>query len=72
MSPVKGESSSCRKGKVVATDDPPVETMGGKAHHSESDYFEEEEGGRNPGNECPPLIDPWYDTHIHFLVVSGD
>jgi len=58
MSPMKGESCSCHKGKVVATDDPLTETMGGEALHSESDYFEEEEGGRNPGNECLPLIDP--------------
>ena len=42
------------------------------APYSESDHSEEEEGGRDSGSECPPLIDPWYDTHIHFLVVPDD
>ena len=46
--------------------------MGKKAPISELDRFEEEEGGRNPNNECPPLIDLWYDAYIHFLVVLGD
>ena len=36
------------------------------------DNFEKEEGGHNLGNECALLIDPWYDTHIHFPVVSSD
>ncbi|KAL0010851.1 hypothetical protein SO802_005959 [Lithocarpus litseifolius] len=29
-------------------------------------------GGRDPSSECPPFIDPWYDTHIHFSVMSGN
>ena len=68
----KGESSFCRKGKEVAVDDSPVEAVGGEAPHSKSDRFEEEEGGCDLGNECPPHIDPWYETYIHFSVVSGD
>ena len=72
MSPAKGDSSSSRKGKKVSTDDSPAETMGDKAPHSESEPFEEEEGGHEPGSEHPPLIDQWYDTHIHFLIVPGD
>ena len=68
----KGEGSSCPKGKEVATYDPPITAVGGKAPHSESNHSEEEEGGRAPSNECPLLIDLWYDTHIHFSMVSGD
>ena len=66
MSPAKGDSSSHYKGKEVATDDPPAETMGGKAPHSESDR------GHDLSSECPPLIDPWYDIYIHFPLVLGD
>ena len=72
MSLEKGESSSRRKGKEVATDDPPVETMGVEAFHCESSRSDEEEGGHDPGSECLPLIDLWYDTHIHFPIVSSD
>ena len=73
MSLAKGEGSSRCKGKEVATDDPPTETVGGEAPYFESDHSEEdEEGGCDMGNECPPLIDPWYDTHIHFPVVPND
>ena len=72
MSPVKGESSSHYKGKKVATNDPPTKTVGGEAPHSKSDHFKEEEGGHDPDSECPPLIYQWYDTQIHFPVVSND
>ena len=72
MSLAKGDSSSHCKGKEVATDDPPAEIVGGEAPHSESNHSEEEEGGRDPGSESPPFIDPWYDTHIHFPLVLGD
>ena len=70
--PVKGEGSSCPKGKEVATYDPPVKVVGEEAPHSELNHSKEEEGGRAPSSECPLLIDPWYNTHIHFSVVSGD
>lgn len=66
------ESSSRRKGKEVVVDDLPVKAVGGEAPHSELDRSKEEEGDRDPSSECPPFIDLWYDTHIHFLVVFGD
>jgi len=72
MSPAKADSSSRSKGKKVATNDLPIETMGGEDPYSELDHFEEEEGVCDPGSECPPLINPWYDTHIHFPMVPGD
>ena len=56
MSPAKGDGSSCRKGKEVTTDDLPTKTMDEEAPYFELDRFEEE-GGRDSGNECPPLID---------------
>ena len=70
--PAKDKGPSHHKGKEVAANDPSTKIMGKKAPISELDRFEEEEGGRNPNNECPPLIDLWYDAYIHFLVVLGD
>ena len=72
MSQAKDEGSSCCKGKEVAADDPPAKTMGKKVPLSKSDRSEEEEGVRDLNNECLPLIDPWYNTHIHFPVVTDD
>ena len=72
MSPTKGDSFSRRKGKEVATDDLLAKTMGGEVPHSKSDCSEEDEEGRDLGSECLPLIDPWYNTHIHFPVVPDD
>lgn len=72
MLPAKGESSSRCKGKEVTADNPPVMVVGGEAPHSESHRSEEEERGCDPGSKCPPLINPWYDTHIHFSVVPDD
>ena len=73
MSPAKSEGSSHHKGKKVVIDDPPIEAKKGEeAPHSKSDHYKQEEGTRNPGNECPPLIDPWYDTHSRFPVVLDD
>ena len=69
MSLAKGASSSRCKGKEVSTDDLPAETVGGEAPHSKSDRSEE---GHNPSNEYPPLIDPWYNAHIHFPIMSSD
>lgn len=53
-------------------DDPLVKVVGGEAPHFELDHFEKEEEGRDPGSECPSLVNQWYNTHIHFLVVSDD
>jgi len=72
MSPSQGDNSSCRKRKEVVANDLPAKIVGGEALHSESDHFEEEEGGRDPGSECPPLIDPWYDTYIYFSILPSD
>ena len=72
MSPTKDEGSSRCKGKEVTTDDPPAKTVGEEIPLSKLDCFEEEEEGRDINSECPSLINPWYDTHIHFPVVSGD
>ena len=46
--------------------------MGKKVPLSKSDRSEEEERVRDLNNECLPLIDPWYNTHIHFHVVIDD
>ena len=72
MSLAKGDSSSGCKGKEVATNNLPTEAMGGKAPHSELDRSKEEEWGRDPSSECSSLIDPWYDTHMHFPMVPGN
>lgn len=57
----------------VIVDDPLVEAKRGEeAPHSKSECSVEEEGSRNPSNECPHLINPWYDTYFHFRVVSSD
>ena len=69
---VKGDSSFRRKGKEVAIDDPPAKTVDGEDPHSKLNHFEDKEGVRDPGSECPPLINPWYDTHICYPVVLGD
>ena len=38
----------------------------------ESEGSDEEEGGRDLGSECAPLIYPWYFAHAHFPKVSGE
>ena len=72
MSPTKGEGSSRHKGREVATYNSLIEVMGGKTPHSKSNRSKEEEGGRDPDSKCSPLINPWYDTHIHFSMVPSD
>ena len=72
MSQVKDEGSSCCTGKEVATDDPPTKTVGKKVPLSKSYHSEDEEGVRNLNSECLPLIDLWYNTHIHFPMVTED
>jgi len=71
MSPVKGEGSSYRKGKEIASDDLATKNVGEDAPHFESEHSDEEEGHRDPDSVCAPLIDPWYDTYAHFLKVFG-
>ena len=70
MTLAKGKSSSHHKGKEITFDDPATKIVGENAPLFESERFEEEEGGRDLDSECAPLIDPWYDTHAHFLKVS--
>ena len=72
MTPAKGNGSSCWKGKEVATDDPATKTIAEDAPLSKSKRSKQEEVGRNPNSKCAPLIDPWYDTHMYFLVVPGE
>ena len=72
MSLVKDEGSSHHKGKEVVDDDLPTKTVAEETPHSESDRSEEEEGGHDLDSKCPPLIDPWYNTHIHYPMVPDD
>ena len=72
MSQAKDEGSSCCKGKEVVADDPLTKTMGKEVPLSKSNLSEEEKGGCDPNNECLPLVDPWYNTHIHFPMVPDD
>ena len=72
MSTAKNESSSYHKGKEVVADNLLTKTVAKKTPHFELDHSEEEEGGHDLDSECPPLIDPWYDTHIHFPMVPSD
>ena len=70
MTPAKGQGSSCRKGKENASDDPATKNVDEEAPHSELKRSNKQEGCCDPDSECAPLIDPWYDTHTHFLKVS--
>ena len=72
MMPAKGQNSSRRKGKEIFSDAPIVRDVGEEVMYSESDHSNEEEARRAPDGECAPLIDPWYDTHAHFLKVPID
>ena len=72
MTLAKGKGSSRRKEKEIAVDDPVIKVPGEDAPLSESECSEEEEGSHDLDSECAPLIDLWYDTHMHFLVVPGD
>ena len=71
MTPMKGQSSSRRKGKDVVSNTPATYDEGKEAVCSKSDSSDEEES-RNPlDSECAPLIDPWYDVHSHFPKVPS-
>ena len=72
MTPAKGQSSFCRKGKDVVSDDPVAQEVGEEAIYSESDHSDEEEARHDSDSKCAPLIDPWYDTHMHFPKVPDD
>ena len=72
MATVKSQGSSRRKGKEAIFDPPAALDVGEEAEYSESEHSDEEEAQRDPNNECAPLIDPWYDIHLHFPKIPGD
>ena len=72
MTSAKGQSSSCYKGKEIVFDDLAMQDVGEEATHSESECSNEEKARCNPNSECAPLIDPWCNTHAHFLKVPGE
>ena len=72
MTPAKGQSSSRRKEKEIASNPPTARDVGEEAVYSKSDHFDDEEARRAPNTERTPLIDPWYDIHAHFPKVPGD
>ena len=72
MTPAKGQSSSRRKEKEIASNPPIACDVGEEAVYSELDHFDEEEAWRAPDTERTPLIDPWYDIHANFLKIPGD
>ena len=52
---------------------PPIEgEVGEETPLSESECFKEERTTHDLDTECPPLIDPWYDTHSYFPVIPND
>ena len=72
MTLVKCEGSSRQKGKEIGTNNPATKTVGEDTPLSESEYSGEEEVGRYLDSECASLINPWYDTHMHFPMVPSD
>ena len=69
---MKGEGSSYRKGREIVSENPATKTVGEDAHFYELERFDEEEGCCDPDSECASLLDPWYNTHAHFLKVSSE
>ena len=69
---MKGQSSSCRKGKEIVFDPPAAHDVGKEVVYFESNHSDVEEAQRARDSECAPLIDPWYDIHAHFPKVPGD
>ena len=69
MSLVKSPSSSCRKGKTVASNSSAIPE---EVECSDSERSTEEETERDPDSECAPLIDPWYEISPHFPKVPGE
>ena len=72
MTPMKGQSFSCRKGKEIASVPPTTCDVGEEAMYSKLDHFDEEETQCAPDSECAPLINPWYDILPHFPKFPGD
>ena len=72
MAPMKSQDSSCRKGKEAIFDPSTTLDVGEEAEYSKSKYSNEEEAQRDHNSECAPLIDPWYDVHLHFPKIPGN
>ena len=72
MTLVKGQSSSCRKGKKVVSNASVAHDVGEEAVYSESDHSDEEVARHAFDSKCTSLINPWYDTHTHFPKVLSD
>ena len=71
MTLAKGQGSSRRKGKEIASNDTDTRDVGEEAAHFESDRSDEKEAWHDPDSKCAPFIDPWYDTHAYLLTVPG-
>nr|POE81008.1 hypothetical protein CFP56_44893 [Quercus suber] len=70
MAPIRSESSSHRKGKELVVKRTPFEKEGDEENSfAESDHSEVKGTTCDPNSECLPLLDPWFNMHIHFLVV---
>ena len=72
MAPMKSQGSSRRKGKEAISNPPTAPDVGKEAEYFESEHSVKEEAQRDPNSECAPLIDPWYDVHLHFPKIPGD
>lgn len=68
MSPAKSEGSSHHKGKDPIVKKFPFEKERDKeVSLIEMEHFDGEETMHVPNRECLPLLDLWYNAHIHFL-----
>ena len=71
MSPAKDEGSSAIRGKKLLL---MILLPNCGRRNSSLRIGPLREGGKgmDPNSDCHPLINPWYDTHIHFPMVPGD
>ena len=54
MTSTKGQGSSHRRGKEIASDDPAMRDVRKEAPHFESERSDEEKVRCNPNSECAP------------------
>ena len=72
MSPAKSEGSSHHKGKDPIIKKSPFEKERDKeVSTAEMEHSDGEETIHVPNRECLPLLNLWYNAHIHFLVVAS-
>ena len=70
MAPVRSESSSHHKGKKLVVERTPFEREGDRENSfAELGHSEGKGTTCDPNSECLPILEPWYNRHIHFLVV---